>query len=112
MKRKHIFLLLFALVTFGCAQQDNTINDIIKPINLKGETTTKIVLSDIFYAEDYNLKFLPNKNIAVVFDRNQDTVAITPVNNFSGIELISFDLFDETFLSKKIGCPLLPTNTG
>jgi len=97
MEHKHIFILLFALVTFGCAQQSNTISDLIKPINLKGETTAKIVLSDIFYAEDYNLKFFPNKNIDVVLDTNLNIIAITPVNNFSGIELISFDLFDKTF---------------
>ncbi len=97
MERKHLLILLFGLVTFGCAQQHNTINDLIKPINLKGETTTKIVLSDIFFAEDYNLKFLPNKNFNVYLDTIENTIAITPVNNFSGIELISFDLFDKTF---------------
>ncbi len=97
MERKHLFILLFVLVTFGCAQQNNTINDLIKPINLKEETTTKIVLSDIFYAEDYNLKFLPNKNFDVVLDANENRIAITPINNFSGIELISFDLFDQPF---------------
>jgi hypothetical protein len=27
MERKHLFILLFVLVTFGCAQQNNTIKD-------------------------------------------------------------------------------------
>jgi len=97
MELKQLFTLLFSVVICGCAQQNNTINDLIKPINLKEETTTKIVLNDIFYAENYNLKFLPNKNFNVVLDTNENTIAITPVNHFSGIELISFDLFDKTY---------------
>ncbi len=97
MELKQLFTLLFSVVICGCAQQNNTINDLIKPVNLKEESTTKIVLNDIFYAEVYNLKFLPNKNFNVVLDTNENTIAITPVNHFSGIELISFDLFDKTY---------------
>jgi glycosidase len=90
--------LLLALASFGCAQQQKeSISDLIKPVNLKQETTTKVVISDLFYAESYDINFLPNDNFEVAVDKNEGTLEITPNENFSGLDLISFNFNDETF---------------
>jgi len=90
--------ILIALVLIGCAQgQKESITDLIKSVNLIEGTTTKVVLSDLFYAKNYDVKFLPNNNFEVAIDEKEQTVEITPKTNFSGLDLISFTLYDETF---------------
>ena len=97
--------ILIAFVLIGCAQgQKESISDLIKPVNLKEETTTKVVLSDLFYVRNYDVKFLPNNNFKVTVDEKEQTVEITPKDNFSGLDLISFTLYDETLeLPVKLG---------
>jgi glycosidase len=98
MRSKKYFILFIALVTFGCThQQKDTISELIKPINLKEGTSAKVVLSDLFYAKNYNVKFLPNNNFEVALDEKEQTIEITPKKNFSGLDLISFIIYDETF---------------
>ncbi|MEE9449827.1 MAG: alpha-amylase family glycosyl hydrolase, partial [Ignavibacteriaceae bacterium] len=98
MRSKKYFILFIALVTFGCThQQKDTISELIKPINLKEGTSAKVVLSDLFYAKNYNVKFLPNNNFEVALDEKEQTLEITPKKNFSGLDLISFIIYDETF---------------
>ncbi|RKY93417.1 MAG: hypothetical protein DRQ01_04795 [Ignavibacteriae bacterium] len=90
--------ILIAFVLIGYAQgQKESISDLIYPINLKEGTTTKVVLSDLFYAKNYDVKFLPNNNFKVAVDEKEQTVEITPKDNFSGLDLISFILYGETF---------------
>jgi cyclomaltodextrinase len=98
MNSKIYFTLLFVLVTFGCAQkQKETISDLIKPVNLKDGKSTKVVISDLFYAESYDINFLLNNNFEVATDRKDQTLEITPKKNFSGLDLISFNFNDKTF---------------
>jgi glycosidase len=98
MKSNIYFALILALASFGCAQQQNeSISDLIKQVNLKQETTTKVVISDLFYAENYDIKFLPNDNFEVTLDEKEQTLEITPKENFSGMDLISFNFNFEIF---------------
>jgi len=91
-----IFSAVFSLVSCS-SQKQNTIHDLIQPVNLTEGTTTKILLSDLFYTEQYNIKFLPNKNFNVSFNEKENIVEITPLNNFTGLDLISFDLNNQTY---------------
>ena len=84
-------MLLISLVAIACTQpQNESISDLIKPINLKEGTPTKVFLSDLFYAEDYDIKFIPNNNFELTLDQKEQTIEIIPVKNFSGLDLISF----------------------
>jgi len=105
MKLKNLFILLIALLSFSCAQQQqSTITDLIKPVNLKEGVTTRLVLSDLFYADNYNVDFLSNTNFSVRVDKKENIVEITPHKNFTGLDLISFNLFNKTFeLPVKLG---------
>ena len=86
---KKIFLLIFIVVTGGNSQ---TIHDLIQPINLQQDQTTKVLISDLFYSEDYTVEFLPNPNVDVGYVEAKKEILLTPKNNFSGISLVSFNL--------------------
>ena len=97
MHRTIYIIISSFIVILGCAQkQKETISDLIKPINLKEGTSTKVLLSDIFYAESFDVKFLPNRNFDVSVDEKEETFKITPKESFSGLELISFSYDDDT----------------
>ena len=48
------------------------------------------MVSDIFYSDNYNVEFTSSKNVDVSYDNSTMEVSLTPKNNFSGMELISF----------------------
>ncbi len=88
---------MLVLVAFSCAQpQQNTITDLINPVTLKQGTTTILTLSDLFYADKYDLNFVPNKNFRIQVDDIENTVEIKALENFSGLDLISFNLSGKT----------------
>ena len=97
MRRKLFFILWLALVTVCCSQHQNIITDLIQPVSLKQESTTKLLLSDLFYAENYNVKFLANNNFNIKLNDSDNTIEITPLNNFSGMDLISFEYSNRTY---------------
>jgi glycosidase len=97
MHSKKIFTLFIALVAFSCTKPQNTTTDLIKPVTLKQGTTTILTLSDLFYTDFYNVSFLPNKNFDVKVNEADNTVEIKALNNFSGLDLISFDFSGKTY---------------
>ncbi len=74
-----------------------TIHDLIQPINLLQDQPTKVLISDIFYSDNYSVEFSSSKNITVSYDKSTMEVSFTPKNNFSGMELVSFKLDGEVF---------------
>ena len=84
--------LIFAAFIFNISSNSQTIHDIIQPINLQQNQTTKVVISDLFYSLDYSVEFLPNPNIAVGYVEAEKEISLTSQNDFSGISLVSFKL--------------------
>ncbi|MGB5849160.1 MAG: alpha-amylase family glycosyl hydrolase, partial [Ignavibacteriaceae bacterium] len=97
MDSKKCFILIIALVTFGCSQPQNTITDLIKPVTLKQGTTTIVTISDLFYADNYDVSFLPNNNFDIEVNKTENFLKIKALNNFSGLNLVSFSLSGNTF---------------
>jgi glycosidase len=97
MKTKISFALWLALITVSCAQNQNVITDLIQPVTLQQETTTKLLLSDLFYADKYDLNFSPNENFNIQFNDTENTIEITLSKKFSGLDLISFNLSGKTY---------------
>jgi glycosidase len=97
MKTKISFALWLALITVSCAQNQNVITDLIQPVTLQQETTTKLLLSDLFYADKYDLNFSPNENFNIQFNDTENTIEITLSKKFSGLNLISFNLSGKTY---------------
>ncbi|MDT3695572.1 MAG: alpha-amylase family glycosyl hydrolase [Ignavibacterium sp.] len=89
--------ILIALIFFYSTVSSQPIYDLIQPVNLLQEQTTKVLISDIFYSDSYNIEFTSNKNIYVEYNASLNEVSFTPKDNFSGIELISFKHNGETY---------------
>ncbi len=73
------------------------IYDIIQPVNLLQEGKTTILVSDLFYAEDYNVGFSSTKNITVEYNSSTNEVSFLPNDKFTGIELIPFTFNGEIY---------------
>jgi hypothetical protein len=73
------------------------IHDLIQPINLLPDQSTKVLISDIFYSNNYDVEFTSSKNVNVSYDKSTMELSLNPNKDFSGMELISFKLKDETY---------------
>lgn len=89
--------ILIALIFFYSITSAQPIYDLIQPINLLQDQATNVLISDIFYSDSYNVDFTATKNVSVSYDAKTREISFTPNKDFSGIELISFKLGDETF---------------
>jgi len=91
---KKILLSVIFICSLSSAQ---VIKDLIQPIILTQDQTTKVLVSDIFYSDNYNVKFSSSKHVDVKYDDSNMEVSFTPKNNFSGMELVSFKLNGEAY---------------
>jgi len=82
--------ILFAIIFSTSLSFAQTIQDLIQPINLLQDQPTKVMISDLFYSDNYDVEFTSSKNVDVSYDNSTMEVSFTPKNDFSGLELISF----------------------
>ncbi|GBD86408.1 neopullulanase [bacterium BMS3Abin03] len=91
MNLHRMFFVLALFIFSSCAiKSQKGTTDFIKPVNLEERTTTAIVISDLFYADNYDLEFLPNDNFKLELDSSNTILKITPSESFSGLSLIAF----------------------
>ncbi|NWF49721.1 MAG: alpha-glucosidase C-terminal domain-containing protein [Ignavibacteriaceae bacterium] len=90
--------IISILILFSCTAYTQKIYDLIQPINLQQDGATKVLVSDIFYSPSYNVEFSSTPNIEVTYDNKSMEVSLTPKESFSGIELVPFNLGEETYL--------------
>ena len=89
---KKIFVILLSLLVFpGRTVFAQQISDIIQPVKLKSGKTDSVFVEDLFYAENYDLTFLPGTKIGVKFNKNNGFIYFTPDSNFEGMSLIDFN---------------------
>jgi glycosidase len=65
------------------------IKDLIMPLNLTAGKTDTVLISDVFYSDNYNLRFSSNSDIRAEYVGNKYLI-LTPAENFSGIGLVEF----------------------
>lgn len=96
MKKLIIFLSLILLLIFsGCTPQvDDPINDIIPVVKLLSGNTDSVLVSDLFYSENYELEFKENQNISLTYLEEKNILILTPDENFEGMTLVDFQLDD------------------
>lgn len=93
-----MFKKLLIIFLFLCASiNPQKIHDLIQPLNLNQDGSTGVLLSDLFYSDDYNITLYQNKNIEAWLSVNGDSVYFEPLNDFTGLELVSFNLGNETY---------------
>ena len=91
---KKIFIILTFIYSISFSQN---IHDLIQPINLLQDQPTRVLISDIFYSESYDIEFSAGKNVSVNYDINTKEVSFNPNKDFSGMELVSFKLNGEVY---------------
>jgi len=88
-----LFLFLSQLFFNGCSQPENSsIKDIIPNINLEYNTEKEIVISDLFYSENYNVEFLESDDINIEHSKISNSVKLKSKSDFVGMTLINFTL--------------------
>ncbi|MDZ7625344.1 MAG: alpha-amylase family glycosyl hydrolase [Ignavibacteriaceae bacterium] len=96
---KNLFNLLLLISLFiGCSHNHNKkIHDIIQPINLEEGIEKEIVISDLFYAEHYNLTFTPNENLMIVHDSVNHILKLKAKDNFTGLDVLEFTFENQQY---------------
>ncbi len=83
-----IFLTLAA--AGACAAGE--ILDLIQPVKVHAGSPDTVLVSDLFYAASYDLKFASNASVSVVYDRHSNLAVFTPAPGFAGAALVDFTL--------------------
>ena len=89
-------LFVFLLLAITVKAQDK-IRDIIKPINLVAGIPDSMLVSDMFYSENYDVKFAPNKKVTVTYDKPSSKIYFKPDMKFSGMTLVDFSFGKHTY---------------
>ena len=89
---KKISLLILLILSFlSCSRNHtNKIIDIIQPINLEEGIEKEIVISDLFYAPNYKIIFVPNVNFTFDHDTLKNTLTLKAKEGFTGLDVLSF----------------------
>jgi len=91
-----IAFIVIGTVLFTPSQQRD-IKEIIQPVKLVAGETDSLIISDMFYAEKYDLYFIDNKNIDIKFDKRQNKVFFTPAPDFEGVTAVEFNFGTDRF---------------
>ncbi len=95
-KVKPILILSFLFLSLLTAQQAE-IRDIIKPIGLIAGKADSVLVTDLFFSDNYDLKFKENKNVKVQFDKTTGQIHFMPEMNFSGLTLVDFEIDNKLY---------------
>ncbi|MFA4924397.1 MAG: alpha-amylase family glycosyl hydrolase, partial [Ignavibacteriaceae bacterium] len=90
---KILFSLI--LINVGIAQE---INDLIEPVKLTKGMTDTILVSDLFYAKNYDISFSKNKDISFSFDKSTKKLVLKPEVSFKGFTLLNFSLDNKSYV--------------
>jgi DNA-dependent RNA polymerase auxiliary subunit epsilon len=85
-----VSILLFTL--YSCSLDKSTpVADIIPNINLQFNSEKEIVISDLFYSENYNIEFAENKDINIDYNKELNSIKLKSQNNFVGMTTVVFE---------------------
>lgn len=73
------------------------LTDIIKPIALTSGKSDSILISDLFYSKNYDVKFDKNEKVKIHFNKKSGIIKFIPSMDASGINLIDFKLGKEKY---------------
>ncbi len=96
LKLRYLILIVF-LANFLKPISAQEISDIIQPVSLIAGQTDSVLVSDLFYSSDYNLKFVSNPSIKILYNLSSKKLFLTPDKNYEGLTLIEFKLNKITY---------------
>ncbi len=94
-----LLLVFLLLSTISCEKSSTHKSskppELIEILKIDRTKENIFQLSDLFYAESYNIKFNPVKDIKISFDEINNQIKLQPEKNFSGLKLILFTNNDD-----------------
>ena len=96
--KKFALLILLALSFLSCSRNHtNKIRAIIQPIKLEEGIEKEIVISDLFYAPNYKLTFIPNNYFIFVHDTVNNILKLKAKEGFTGLDVLSFTFDNQEY---------------
>ncbi|MBA4406772.1 hypothetical protein C0389_05805 [bacterium] len=94
-----LFLTLLLSTSFQAQQIKSSarIQNIIQPVNLVAGIPDSMLISDMFYSENYKIKFKENKKINVRYDALKGKIHFKADMSFGGITLVDFTHNSKTY---------------
>lgn len=91
------YFTLFLVIIFFTKINPQELHDLIQPITLQNGFEKEILVSDLFYSDDYSLKFNSLNNFNIVYNEINKLLKVTPSENSEGFYLIPFELKNKKF---------------
>jgi len=89
-KSTYACILLIALLSVSGQGFAQELRDIIQPVKINYGQADTVLVSDLFYAKDYNLAFGDNERIIITYNPKTNTAVLQPKNNFIGAAFVDF----------------------
>ncbi|MDX2129998.1 MAG: alpha-amylase family glycosyl hydrolase [Chloroherpetonaceae bacterium] len=87
------YLAIFAICFSSCTtppSQPRYLTDLIEPLRLTAGKSDTILVSDLFYSENYDCAFSENDVIQIDYLKEKNLLILNPKETFEGATLISF----------------------
>jgi len=98
---KSYFKIIFVIgivIFFGCNETSrHEIKDVIPVVKLFSGQTDSVLVSDLFYSENYDLKFSDNSDIEIKYLQDSRILILRANNNYEGMTLVNFDFHGENY---------------
>jgi len=93
MKKTIFTIILLVGILLSCSTTEKkSIHDIIPNVNLDFNTEKTIIVSDLFYSDNYELSFPENKRIEIKYEKERNKLSLKTKTDFVGMTLIDFTL--------------------
>jgi cyclomaltodextrinase len=92
------FIMFFGVNSANGQTFPNTLTDLIDPLNLVSGKIDSVLISDMFYADNYgNIEIVSNPHIEVKFNYDKTKFIFSPSEDFEGMTLIDFEFRDNIY---------------
>lgn len=102
--KKILKIFSVVIILFGC-QNNNRIEDIISPINLTAGIADSVLINDLYYSENYDIKVIDNPNLQTQYNVKDKKIIIKSDSGFEGMTLLNFkadmNVYSIPVISKK-----------
>ncbi len=92
-----ILTIYFFTLLFPASLSAQKISDLIQPVKLKSGEEKSLVISDLFYSTDYNLRFADNKYVKIIYHPEVKKLTLNPDSSFTGVTVINFSLNENKY---------------
>ena len=94
---KSFFLFLIIFIYSNSFAQYSKLDDVIAPVKLIAGKPDTILVSDLYYSDNYNISFDKRKGISVDYNKNNLELIVTADSALEGITSLNFEERNKTY---------------